>query len=95
MVILHQHGVVMDVCALFPSVLAVWGVGGRGGGRQAAHQERGAALRALGRGQRVLERAAGEGLCQVSQGPGFPYIHIPHSTPSCMVTVHSECQCAF
>ena len=49
-----------------PAVLAVWRVGGGGGGRQAAHQGRGAALRALGRGQRVLECTAGEGLRQVS-----------------------------
>lgn len=49
-------------------VLAVRRVGGCRGGRPAAHQERGAALRALGRGQRVLERTAGEGLRQVSTG---------------------------
>lgn len=70
-----QHGVVMDVCALSPSVLAVWGVGGRGGGRQAAHQEWGAALRALGGGQRVLECTAGESLRQVSHGQASPHSH--------------------
>lgn len=73
-----EVGVVMGVCALFPPVLAVWGVGGRGGGRQAAHQERGAALRALGGGQRVLERAAGESLRQVSDAR-LPPSHSPAS----------------
>ena len=62
------HQVLLQASPLSPcpAVLAVRRVGGGGGGRQAAHQGRGAALRALGRGQRVLECAAGEGLRQVS-----------------------------
>uniref|UniRef100_A0A8B9SAN1 Calpain 1 n=1 Tax=Apteryx owenii TaxID=8824 RepID=A0A8B9SAN1_APTOW len=44
--------------------LAVRGMAGRGGGRLPAHQGRQAALRALGRGHRVLERPAGKSLRQ-------------------------------
>ena len=62
----HQLPLQASPLSPCPAVLAVRRVGGGGGGRQAAHQGRGAALRALGRGQRVLECAAGEGLRQVS-----------------------------
>lgn len=63
------YGPMMGYLRSLP-VLAVRRVGGRRGGWPAAHQERGAALRALGRGQWVLERTAGEGLRQVSTGRG-------------------------
>ena len=48
------------------SVLGVRGVGGRGGGRPAAYDQRGTHLLPLEEQQRVLERPAGEGLRQVS-----------------------------
>lgn len=60
------HGPLMRCLHSLP-VLAVRRVGGCCGGRPAAHQEWGAALRAFSGGQRVLERAAGEGLRQVSK----------------------------
>ena len=56
-----------ELCRDLPfPVLGVWRVGGRGGGRPAAYNQRRTHLLSLQGQQRVLECSAGKGLRQVS-----------------------------